>query len=81
MAACVVLIRCCSQRPTTCWTTASWDRAEGAHTMAVRGGRLLTAGEEADLIDKGWRVERPDFGDGDIREFWICPSHNPKEQQ
>jgi hypothetical protein len=68
----LVLIRCQSRRAEECWTTTTLERAAGAHTLAVRGNRLLSNAEVMELKVRGWQIEP---SGADRPDQWACPSH------
>jgi hypothetical protein len=73
-----VTVRCAVQDPHPCTTATSWVRHPGAHTLAVRGNRLLSSGEALDLREKGWRVRNLSNGQSTAHR-WTCPQHSNLE--
>lgn len=66
----LVLIGCVK-----CQSTTTFQRPAGAHTLMVRGNRLLSNAEAMTLKERGWRIEPVDVGDG-VRDHWVCPRNN-----
>lgn len=65
----LVLIGCAR-----CHSTTTFQRQPGAHTLMVRGNRLLSNAEAMGLKERGWRIEPVDVGEG-ARDRWVCPHH------
>jgi hypothetical protein len=71
---------CAGQRPTKCLVSLALHRATGAHTLAPRGGQLLSNAEAISLKEQGWSCEQPEFDDGTLGEFWLCPTCTPRRE-